>query len=443
MIWLAGSVFAAGWLYVALPKGGDGVTESSVAFLPGETTHGHHQIEMKCAACHLADGGVTDESCIDCHAAELKRSRDTHPKSKFNDPTKAELLQKIDAKNCLSCHIEHAEDQTHQMGVTVPDDYCFHCHQTVGEDRPSHHGLVFNSCATAGCHNYHDNSALYEKFLYKHLDEPECLKVATNPVRRLQQLLAAAGEPANSLTAKDADASPEGQNDIATQQWATSAHAMQGVNCSACHVDGSTTETATNETQTQWTASPAKGACAKCHETEVAGFDVGKHGMRAAIGLPSMTPAQARLPMHASAAHRDLNCSACHAAHAPSPAFAAYDACVSCHDDEHTRNYTNSAHFQLWQDEQDGTAAANSGVSCATCHMPRNEDGRVEHNQNANLRPNEKMARSVCLNCHGLQFTLDSLADEELKTNCYSKPPQQSVKSLEMAREWFDSKKRK
>ena len=38
----------------------------------------------------------------------------------------------------------------------------------------------------------------------------------------------------------------------------------------------------------------------------------------------------------------------------------------------------------------------------------------VTHNQNDNLRPNEKMVRSVCGNCHGLQFTLDALADPAL-----------------------------
>ena len=166
---------------MALPKGSEAI-ESSTVFLPGDTSHGHHQIEMKCAVCHKPEGGVTDQSCIECHGAELKESRDTHPRAKFNDPTKAVLLQKIDAQNCLSCHIEHSPDQTHPMGVTVPLDYCFHCHQDVAKDRPSHADLKFDSCATAGCHNYHDNKALYENFLLKHAEEADLLRRNAEPV---------------------------------------------------------------------------------------------------------------------------------------------------------------------------------------------------------------------------------------------------------------------
>ena len=50
--------------------------------------------------------------------------------------------------------------------------------------------------------------------------------------------------------------------------------------------------------------------------------------------------------------------------------------------------------------------------------LRRDEDGIervvIAHNQNDNLRPNEKMARGVCMECHGLSFTLDSLADRAL-----------------------------
>ena len=38
----------------------------------------------------------------------------------------------------------------------------------------------------------------------------------------------------------------------------------------------------------------------------------------------------------------------------------------------------------------------------------------VQHNQNANLRPNEKMIRQVCLTCHSLALSIDALADSEL-----------------------------
>ena len=78
-----------------------------------------------------------------------------------------------------------------------------------------------------------------------------------------------------------------------------------------------------------------------------------------------------------------------------------------------------------------------SGASCATCHLPRlSEEGevRVSHNQNDTLRPNEKMVRVVCMNCHGLQFSLDALADETLIAQNFVGVSKTKVESLEWAR---------
>jgi hypothetical protein len=78
--------------------------------------------------------------------------------------------------------------------------------------------------------------------------------------------------------------------------------------------------------------------------------------------------------------------------------------------------------------------------------MPRceNEEGEsfVQHNQNDNLRPNEKMIRSVCINCHGVGFSIDSLADGELIEACFAGQPNHSIESLEMVKQWFESRKR-
>ena len=55
-------------------------------------------------------------------------------------------------------------------------DFCVACHsegdQDVRWDRPSHADLAFDTCASAGCHNYHDNRALYEDFLVEHAGGP-------------------------------------------------------------------------------------------------------------------------------------------------------------------------------------------------------------------------------------------------------------------------------
>ena len=141
-------------------------------FLPGESSHAHYQIEMDCAACHLPDGGVDDSGCIQCHQAELDAFNDSHPQKKFKDPRSADQLENIDAMSCITCHREHMPERTHAMAVTMPDDYCIHCHAEIGSERPTHQDLSFETCLTAGCHNYHDNTALYYEFLLKHADQP-------------------------------------------------------------------------------------------------------------------------------------------------------------------------------------------------------------------------------------------------------------------------------
>ena len=83
-----------------------------------------------------------------------------------------------------------------------------------------------------------------------------------------------------------------------------------------------------------------------------------------------------------------------------------------------------------WEAEGAGTGAPGTGVSCATCHLPRTIDRLgdsprvwVDHNQNGNLRPVDKMARSVCMSCHGLAFSLASLADRSVVDGNFSAKP--------------------
>ena len=139
-----------------------------------------------------------------------------------------------------------------------------------------------------------------------------------------------------------------------------------------------------------------------------------------------MRPELARLEMKKSAHGTDLTCNTCHSVGKINHKFnlqeAKVEACLSCHDDEHSKAYLTSPHYKLWQKEIKGELPKGSGVTCATCHMPRVEVEDeyeniiylINHNQNANLRPNEKMIRSACLSCHGLRFSIDSLADPKL-----------------------------
>lgn len=411
--------------------------------LPGKTTHGHYQIEMDCAACHDAGMGVQQDSCLKCHEAELKEAKDTHPASKFADPTNADRLALLDATKCVTCHREHTQEQTRPMGVTLPDDYCYHCHQETLETRPSHRDFAFDSCTTAGCHNYHDNRALYENFLLKHFGEPDIL---SEPVVALRTEVERSEPPLP-------DAPIEKSPTMVLQQWQQSAHAGAGVNCKGCHLATTTAwgfdreaEVGVSPLPSEWHDEVPVGVCANCHEPEAVGFGEGKHGMRLANGLSAMQPSMARQPMHVDASHREMTCNACHPAHGYDTRYAAVEACLSCHADSHSQAYRDSGHYALWQSEQQGKGEAGTGVSCATCHMPRVEEGRgrirVQHNQNNNLQPNEKMVREVCLNCHGLQYTLNALADPASVDRCFADSPSVYVESLDMAKSWFDEKQR-
>lgn len=428
-LWLLSSLFLGGYYAYALSNDSD-------HFLPGQTSHGHHQIELACDACHsesFSGQDVIQKACVDCHSEELDRVEDSHPRKKFTDPRNADRLEKLDARYCVTCHTEHRPDMTAEMGVTLPEDFCFLCHEDVANNRPSHKGLSFDNCASAGCHNYHDNKALYEDFLVKHGKEPEIHERPVLPERNLAEFLSAVEEKVTTpLQPEEADmpAFINAEADV-IETWAGSAHAQSSVNCSACHMQ-----------EEVWRDKPSLKACSSCHESENNGFLKGKHGMRMAQGLSPMSPGQARLPMKQQAGGSELGCHSCHDSHSYDTAYATVDACLSCHDDKHSQAYKESSHFKLWRKEHSDPAAAGTGVSCASCHMPRQETTAqgharviVNHNQNEFLRPNEKMVRAVCMQCHGLEFTLNALADKALIERNFSGKPQTKLASIRMALE--------
>ncbi|MEL7049586.1 MAG: NrfA- nitrite reduction protein, partial [Pseudomonadota bacterium] len=393
-----------------------------------------------------------EKTCKGCHAADLDASKDSHPIKKFRDPRNADRLEKLAANKCITCHTEHRPDVTHAMGVTLPEDYCALCHQDVGKNRPSHDGLAFNTCATAGCHNYHDNTALYEDFLEKHATKPALKEKAVVRYNKQNIEIEPVGEPLTR--AADADAPKARLTDSQpVAEWLATSHAKAGVNCSSCHAREQKTKA---EIEANWIEKPDHKVCSSCHGMETATWLKGKHGMRLAenmlsetagmFGLFSDKPLKpmrtelARLPMQSKIAHSELTCSSCHSAHAYNTTKAQVTACTSCHSDDHTKAYEGSKHHKLWQAEVAGTAARGPGVSCATCHMPRqwmeDESGYEEflvanHNQNANLRPNEKMIRSVCMNCHGLGFAIDALADKALVKRNFEGRPSAHIESID------------
>ncbi|HEX4997755.1 MAG TPA: cytochrome c3 family protein [Terriglobia bacterium] len=420
--WSMASILAVAGIAIKLQSKDRGM------FLPGQTSSGHYQIELACDSCHVPFQGAISDSCMKCHQTDLAEGEDSHPKSKFTDPRNAERIARLDATSCVTCHVEHRPEITGTMGVTLPADVCFYCHSDIARERPSHQNMAFDSCASAGCHNFHDNRALYTDFLLKHQSEPEVLSVAlvTRRPRR------------TSATPVDASRRDDPHGTVAdprlVEEWASTAHAQSGVNCSACHV------VASGSANKAWTDHPGYQSCETCHKSESQGFSGGRHGMRLAAGLGPMSPSLARLPMNSSAKERTLDCGSCHSPHTFDTRRAAADGCLDCHADRHSLAYKDSPHFALWRAESEGRAPDGSGVGCATCHLPRvtGETGgssavRVDHNQNANLRPNEKMIRSVCLNCHGLGFSIDALADPVLIETNFRGRPARHIESIDMA----------
>ena len=475
VLYAAGSAIAVAAVANWMVLGGDRRMS-----LIGATTDAHHQIEAPCETCHaapaFADAATAEramnETCRQCHEDALEAADDSHPRKLFRGPRMAVYREKIDARLCTACHVEHRPELTRAGAVTVAPDFCGACHgegdQDVRKARPSHAGLSLDSCASAGCHNYHDNRALYEDFLVRHAGEPRIAAAAAHePTARLR----ARRPPPEAALERSAAVAPAAAigHPKALDDWARSAHAAAGVNCAGCHAPAVADGGSLAAVEAHWIDAPDTGVCKDCHEAQAETFARGRHGMRGhpliaaprdprrrldALGLgyalpeavavwfadPSpparMTVAEARLPMRADAAHDSLDCGSCHRPHAADIERAAVGACLSCHDDAHSRAYRGTAHHALWRAESAGEAPPGTGVSCATCHMIKVEHrGEVvtSHNQNDNLRPNEKMVRTICLDCHGLGFAIDALADPALVAANFDGRPAVHVESVEWA----------
>lgn len=467
---LAATALAATWMIV----GGD-----RRMLLIGDTTDAHHQIELACETCHAAPpfasasaaAKALNETCRNCHDEGLRAADDSHSRKLFRSPRMAVYLERLEVRLCTTCHLEHRPEITRAGAVTAAADFCAACHsegdQDVRKARPSHAGLAFDSCASAGCHNYHDNQALYEDFLVRHAGRPW---IAPTPVHGLAARSRSSQQRREALAQSAALASATALTDPKPlRQWAGSGHAAAGVNCAACHAPNLAEGTGSAAVEAQWIAAPDTAACRDCHKQEAKTFAEGRHGMRrhplvapardpnqglGAFGLDGLLPqaaadwfadsprpmrmtvAEARLPMRPDAAHASLDCGACHQPHAADIQRAAAEACASCHDDAHSRAYFGSPHHQLWRAELAGKAPPGAGVNCATCHMPKAERRskiHTSHNQNATLRPNEKMIRPVCLDCHGIEFAINALADADLVARNFRGKPSIHVESVDWA----------
>ncbi|NEO32595.1 MAG: cytochrome c3 family protein [Symploca sp. SIO3C6] len=217
------------------------------------------------------------------------------------------------------------------------------------------------------------------------------------------------------------------------QLWKESAHALNGVNCSSCHQNTKTKALITK---------PNHDSCQSCHPQAVDTFLLGKHGIRLLEDLPPLTIALAHLPMQVSAQNKLMNCNACHNVHSVNTYQAAVNSCLTCHQDAHSLNYKDSPHAQLFQAEVILPRPSSKSVTCATCHLPRHKferpDGTtwvgVNHNNTFTLKPRDRMVKDVCMNCHGLEFSYNSIFDDELVKANFNRPPTQDLETLKMIR---------
>lgn len=210
------------------------------------------------------------------------------------------------------------------------------------------------------------------------------------------------------------------------QLWENSVHALADVNCSSCHLESETKA---------FIAKPNHESCRSCHQVPVETFLLGKHGIRLGEDLSPLTPKMAALPMKESAFDKQMNCNACHNVHSVNTFQAAVDSCLSCHNDTHSLNYKNSRHYELFASQGILPRPNNESVTCAACHLARQEyegEIHVNHNNTYNLLPRDRMVKDVCINCHGMAYSYNSIFDNELVENNFARPPNLELETIEM-----------
>ena len=220
------------------------------------------------------------------------------------------------------------------------------------------------------------------------------------------------------------------------QQWQNSVHALTEVNCSSCHTEEKTKE---------FVAKPSYESCQSCHQEQVETFLLGKHGIRLNEGLSPLNPKMAQLSMKATASDKIMNCNTCHDVHSVNTYNASVDACLTCHNDTHSLNYSNSKHSQLFLAEGELPRPSVESVTCATCHLPRqhqevNNTVFVNHNNTYNLLPRDRMVADVCMHCHGMEYSYNSIFDDRLVEANFARPPTLQMETLDLVRQ-FEEKR--
>lgn len=219
-----------------------------------------------------------------------------------------------------------------------------------------------------------------------------------------------------------ASAATEQEIQEIVELWQPSAHALNDVNCASCHQ---------NDESNEFVANPDHESCRSCHEQPVDTFLLGKHGVRLLEGESPLTPAMARIPMKQDAFDQQMTCNACHNVHSVNTMQASVDSCLTCHDDTHSLNYENSKHAKAVFAGQPLPRPGSESVTCASCHLPRTahksaegvQVAKVNHNNTFTLKPRDRMVGEVCMNCHGVEYSYNSIFDDDLVEANFARPP--------------------
>ena len=271
--------------------------------------------------------------------------------------------------------------------MTLPADFCAACHQDVARERPSHAGFAFDGLRRARGATASTTTAGSTRASSPGTStSPRC-----SPRRACPRARRRRPEGHVAAARRRTRRRPRAPRRARRGPRVGGQRARAGRRrCAACHdvPDGATgmgMERPARRRRLRRAATPHELARLRPRPARDA---------RAPPGSRRSRPRWPRLPMRPEARDVPLGCESCHGAHAYDTRQAAVDACLGCHDDRHSRAYQATRHFH-----RSGSARSRarprpgSGVSCATCHLPRRVDRqrgadviRVDHDQNDNLQ---------------------------------------------------------
>ena len=376
-------------------------------YLHAPLSDAHARLEADCEACHEPWTGPTDEKCLVCHSRNL--TYDTHSKKVLANPQKAKPIDRLLDADCVDCHREHQEVKT--SGYTGPENLCKRCHPPESLPPGRHFSGEKGSCQRIGCHSYHTNLTQRE---ITHGDMSRLLEatkiVATEPHKPYRKL--------NKKEMAEMKANPfYSAKPAVTSRYEISKHNGTEATCKRCH----------RKENGPLDSSPGASVCRDCHKTQTDSFLTGAHGAKERSNDSSLS-----LFGHNTGVK--VTCGSCHDSHSLRLEEARIKACKTCHDSVHSKNYLGSGHYRYLSDPVFQSKKL-TGVDCAGCHMPRLHEtgGATDHNESLSASTKEAMARTVCVKCHGLYFSLSSLYNDIIVSSNFTYSPKNGTDEIEYA----------